>query len=112
MLENYNPIGFWRDTYRDGKPVESNGILLGQHKFSNLVEFKAALLLEKDRFTGALAKHLLTYALGRKLDYRDVLSVEAIVKATAKSEYRLRALLREVVLSDAFHGSKRKWVSK
>ena len=112
VLENYNPVGFWRDEYRDGKPVESNGVLLGQYAFSDVVEFKDALLQEKDRFTAALAKHLLTYALGRKMDYRDALAVEAIVKATAKSEYRLRALLREVVLSDAFHGSKRKLVSK
>ncbi|MFP6588128.1 MAG: DUF1588 domain-containing protein, partial [Pirellulaceae bacterium] len=112
VLENYNPVGFWRDEYRDGKPVESKGVLLGQHAFSNIVEFKDALLLEKDRFTSALAKHLLTYALGRRLDYRDVLAVEGIVRETAKSEYRLRALLREVVLSEAFSGSKRKLVTK
>ncbi len=112
VLENYNPVGFWRDEYSDGKPVESNGVLLGQHAFSNVVEFKDALLLEKDRFTSALAKHLLTYALGRKLDYRDVLAVEGIVRETAKSEYRLRALLREVVLSEAFNGGKRKLVTK
>jgi hypothetical protein len=112
VLENYNPVGFWRDEYSDGKPVESDGVLLGQHAFSNIVEFKDVLLLEKDRFTAALAKHLLTYALGRKLDYRDALAVEAIVRETAKSEYRLRALLREVVLSEAFSGSKRKLVTK
>jgi hypothetical protein len=92
--------------------VESKGVLLGQHAFSNIVEFKDALLLEKDRFTSALAKHLLTYALGRRLDYRDVLAVEGIVRETAKSEYRLRALLREVVLSEAFSGPKRKRVTK
>jgi hypothetical protein len=111
-LENYNPVGFWRDEYRDGKLVESKGVLLGQHAFSNIVEFKDALLFEKDRFTAALAKHLLTYALGRRLDYRDVLAVEGIVRETAKSEYRLRALLREVVLSEAFSGGKRKLVTK
>jgi hypothetical protein len=112
VLENYNPIGFWRDKYSDGKPVESAGVLLGQHAFSNVVEFKDALLLEKDRFTSALSKHLLTYALGRRLDYRDVFAVEGIVRETAKSEYRLRALLREVVLSEAFSGGKRKLVTK
>ena len=112
VLENYNPIGFWRDQYSDGKPVDASGVLLGQHVFSNVVEFKDALLLEKDRFTSALAKHLLTYALGRKLDYRDVLAVEGIVSRTAKSEYRLRALLREVVLSEAFNGTNRKLVTK
>ena len=112
VLENYNPVGFWRDEYSDGKPVESAGVLLGQHAFSNVVEFKDALLLEKDRFTSALAKHLLSYALGRRLDYRDVLAVEGIVRETAKSEYRFRSLLREVVLSEAFSGGKRKLVTK
>jgi hypothetical protein len=112
VLENYNPIGFWRDQYSDGKPVEASGVLLGQHVFSNVVEFKDALLLEKDRFTAALAKHLLTYALGRRLDYRDVLAIEGIVRRTAQSEYRLRALLREVVLSEAFSGTNRKLVTK
>jgi hypothetical protein len=112
VLENYNPVGFWRDEYSNGKPVDSNGVLLGQHAFTNVVEFKDALLLEKDRFTAALAKHLLTYALGRRIDYRDVLAVEGIVQGTAKSEYRMRALLREVVLSEAFSGGKRKLVTK
>lgn len=112
VLENYNPVGFWRDDYRNGKPVDAAGVLLGQHAFSNIVEFKDALLLEKDRFTSALAQHLLTYALGRRLDYRDILAVEGIVQATAKSEYRMRALLREVVLSEAFSGGKRKSVTK
>ena len=111
-MENYNPVGFWRDDYRNGKPVDAAGVLLGQHAFSNIVEFKDALLLEKDRFTSAFAQHLLTYALGRRLDYRDVLAVEGIVQATAKSEYRMRALLREVVLSEAFSGGKRKSVTK
>jgi len=102
-LENYDPVGMWRDTYRHGQAVDSSGTLLGKHEFTNVVEFKDAMLLEKDRFTKALAGHLMSYALGRKLGYSDAFVLDDIVTRTAAADYRFRSLIKSVVLSESFN---------
>ena len=52
-LENYDPIGVWRDKYENGRDVDMAGTLFRKHKFTDVVEFKDAILAEKDRFTRA-----------------------------------------------------------
>lgn len=106
-LENYDPVGRWRETYRSGLPVDSSGKLFNRHDFSHPVGFKDAILAEKERFARALAGHLLSYALGRKLAPADRPALDAIVANSAKENYRFRTMVREVLLSKSFtnHGS-------
>ena len=101
-LENYDPVGIWRDSYTNGREIDASGSLFRTRPFSNPVEFKDAILAEKDRFTKALAGHLLTFALARELTAADQLAVQEIADRTAAEGYRLHALLREVVLSRPF----------
>ena len=101
-LENYDPVGTWRDSYTNGREIDASGSLFRTRPFSNPVEFKDAILVEKDRFTKALAGHLLTFALARELTAADQLAVQEIADRTAAEGYRLHALLREVVLSRPF----------
>lgn len=101
-LENYSPAGTWRDTYRNGLPVDSSGVLFNKHKFSNPVEFKDAILAEKDRFHKAFAKHLLSYALSRKVVAGDTPALAKITETSAEDGYKLRTLIRQVVLSKPF----------
>jgi hypothetical protein len=100
-LENYDPVGRWRDTYEGELPIDPSG-KLNQRPFSNLEEFKDALLRDKDRFTRALAGHLLAYGLGREVSAADQPALDRIVKSTADEEYRIRALIRNVALSQPF----------
>jgi hypothetical protein len=101
-LENYGPTGIWRDRYTNGKEVDPSGMLFRQHPFTGVVEFKDAILIERERFTKALAGHLLEFALGREVGAVDSVAIDRVVKRAAESEFRMQTLIREVVLSDPF----------
>ena len=101
-LENYDAAGIWRDTYESGRTVDASGTLFGRHKFNDIVEFKDALLMGKDRFTRALASHLLSFALGREVGVEESRVLNHIVQETAAADYRFQALIKQVVLSEPF----------
>jgi hypothetical protein len=101
-LENYDVAGLWRDKYENGRTVDPSGTLFGRHKFGDIVEFKDALLTEKDRFTRAFASHLLSFAIGREVGVADSLALDQIVEESAAAEYRFKSLIRHVVLSEPF----------
>jgi len=101
-LENYSPIGQWRDAYQNGREVDVSGKLFGKHEFATVVEFKDAILREEPRFARAFAGHLLSFALARELVPSDELALDAIVNSTAGEDYRLKSLLKEVILSRPF----------
>ena len=79
-----------------------SGTLFRKHKFTNVVEFKDAILAEKDRFTRGFAGHLMAFGLGRELGVADGLALDEISKKTAEDGYRMQTLLREIVLSEPF----------
>ena len=101
-LENYNAVGIWRDTYSNGRAIDPHGTLFGRHPFRDVVELKAVLLAEKERFTQAFAEHLLSYALGRELRAQDAPALDQIVRATANEDYRFHTLIKQIVLSRPF----------
>ncbi|QDU02288.1 hypothetical protein V6x_19900 [Gimesia chilikensis] len=101
-LENYDAAGRWRKTYPNGRTVDASGKLLSKHEFANIIEFKDALLTEKDRFTRAFAAHLLAFALGREMGATDSFALEKIVTETAAADYRFQSLIKQIVLSRPF----------
>lgn len=101
-LENYDPIGVWRDKYENGRDVDMAGKLFQKHAFSDVIEFKDAMLAEKDRFTRALGGHLLSFALARELDAVDHFALDQIVVDCAADDYKIQTLLKQVVLSKPF----------
>ncbi|MDA1161522.1 MAG: DUF1592 domain-containing protein [Planctomycetota bacterium] len=101
-LENYDPIGVWRDKYENGRDVDMSGTLFRKHEFSNVVEFKDAILAEKDRFARGLAGHLLSFGLARELAASDQVALDAIAEATAADNYRIQTLLKQVMMSKPF----------
>ncbi|MBL6713968.1 MAG: DUF1588 domain-containing protein, partial [Pirellulales bacterium] len=101
-LENYDPVGAWRDTYTNEREVDATGSLFQTLTFSTPVEFKDAILAEKDRFTQALAGHLLAFALARELTPADQPAIRRIARRAAKDGYHMQTLLREVILSTPF----------
>ncbi len=101
-LENYGPTGVWRDAYDNGREVDSAGVLFGRHEFDSIVEFKDAILAEKDRFARAFAGHLLAFALGRAVDASDGPALDRIVRESAAEGYRLQHMILQIVLSEPF----------
>jgi hypothetical protein len=101
-LENFDPVGRWRADYESGLRVDSEGVLFRRHEFGNVVEFKDAILKEKERFVRALGGHLLTFALGRELAPSDSPALDEIAKKVSTQEYRMKALIKAVVQSEPF----------
>jgi len=103
-LENYDPIGKWRDRYDNGREIDVSGQLFRRHEFSDIVGFKDAILAEKDRFVRGFAGHLLSFALARELGPQDQSDLDRIAAATIADDYRIQTLVREVVFSKPFLG--------
>ena len=101
-LENFDPVGRWRNHYENGRKVDASGVLFRKHSFNNVVEFKDAILSEKNRFTRAFAGHMLSYALGRGLTPVDAYALDGITAKTIADGFRLQTLLHEVVQSAPF----------
>jgi hypothetical protein len=101
-LENYDAVGRWRSTYKNGRSVNASGKLFHQYDFANITEFKEAILKEDATFVKAFAKHLLSFALGRRLTPWDTVDVEGIVATTAGDGYKIQGVIEGVVMSPAF----------
>ena len=101
-LENYGATGIWRDKYKNGRAIDPSGVLFRTHKFRDIVEFKDAILAEKKRFAKAFTKHLMSFALGRETVAIDSPALNSIVEKTAQSEFKIRDLIKQVVLSEPF----------
>src|SRR5690606_1662627 len=78
-LENYDGIGRWREK-EGGSKVDASGKLPGGETFNGPDELRKLLVARKDQFVECLAEKLLTYALGRGLEYYDQCAVDKIVK--------------------------------
>lgn len=101
-LENYGPTGLWRERYDNGRIVDTAGELFRKHAFNDIVEFKDAILAEKDRFTRAFAAHVLSFALGRELDIADSPALDQITQATVDDHFRMHTLIKQVAVSEPF----------
>ncbi|MCH8043295.1 MAG: DUF1588 domain-containing protein [Planctomycetes bacterium] len=105
-LENFGVTGRWRDKYENGRDVDSSGKLLRKHEFDGVVKFKEALVKENRRFAKAFSGHLLRFALSRELTAVDSITLDEIVAKTEKDGFKLKAIIREVMLSETFRGPR------
>ena len=102
-LENYNPIGGWRDTYGRQKPaVDASDIMADGTPFNGLLDFKKILMEKKDLFARCLTEKMLTYATGRTLEATDRPEVDRIVNQLKSRGYGLKDLVRLVATSEPF----------
>lgn len=100
-LENFDPIGRWR-TQISGQPVDSAGKLTTGETFSGPIELKQLLLKRKDDFTRTLASKMLSYALGRGLEFYDEPAVAVITADLAKNDYKSTEMIAAIAKSYPF----------
>lgn len=100
-FENFDAIGAFR-TKDGGFDIDPSGVLPDGKKFQGPAELKAILKGKKELFVGCLIEKMLTYALGRGLEYYDKCAVDAIHTAMTKNEYRFSTLVVEIVKSEPF----------
>jgi mono/diheme cytochrome c family protein len=101
-LENFNAVGQWRDLEVDGQAVDSTGALPGAREFDGVAGLEDALLARPELFATALTENLLTFALGRGVEYYDAPAVRKIVRDAEKDGYRFSSLILGIVKSVPF----------
>jgi hypothetical protein len=101
-LENFNALGAWRDTEHD-QPIDASGTLLTGEEFEGIRDLKRILKTERRLdFYRCLTEKLLTYALGRGLEYYDEHTVDQIVQQLDREQGKFSALLMGIVESSPF----------
>jgi hypothetical protein len=112
-LDNFDAIGKWRNDESvmswdlDGVkitsvPIDASGRLPDGTKFKGVVELRKILLSNPEQFATTLTEKLLTYSLGRGVEYYDQPSIRKIVRGSASSNYRWSALIQGIVKSSPF----------
>jgi hypothetical protein len=101
-LENFDAIGAWRD--KDGPfAIDASGQLPSGEHFSGAPELREMLMKQKRaQFVTCLTKKMLTYALGRGLEYYDRCAVQQITSALPGQGYRFSTLVLDIVKSAPF----------
>ena len=100
-LENYDLVGKWREV-DDGVPVNAAGRLVDGTTLDGPASLRQALLARRDAFVETTTEKLLTYALGRRLEFFDMPAVRAIVRDAAMIGNRFSSLVTGVVKSAPF----------
>ena len=100
-LENYDGIGAWRTT-EDGAPIDVSSTLPDGSRFAGPAGLRDVLLAAEERFVETVTEKLLTYALGRGVEYHDAPAVRGIARGAAAGGYRWSSMILGVVESTPF----------
>lgn len=100
-LENFDAVGRWRDL-DEGESVDASGALPGGEDFTGVDGLEQALLERPELFVRALTEKLMTYALGRGVEYGDAPSIRRIVADARDKDYRFSSLIVGIVQSTPF----------
>jgi hypothetical protein len=102
-FQNFDAAGRWQtmDRYKH-EPIDATATLPGGFKVDGPIGVRQFVLRDPSRFVTALTSKLMTYALGRTLDYRDMPQVRRIVAASAKDDYRFASIVMGIVSSPQF----------
>ncbi len=102
-LENFDAVGRWRDRDRmAGTTIDASGVLPDGTKISGVDDLRKALAADPQQFVQTITIKLMTYGLGRGIDYQDMPTVRGIVRASAKQDYRFKDLIMDIVTSTPF----------
>jgi hypothetical protein len=100
-LENFDAIGRWR-TKDDGSIIDPSGTLFNGAKVDGIVALRNAITSRPETFVGVMTEKMLTYALGRGVEYYDMPSVRKVVKDASAQNFRFSSLVLGVVNSTPF----------
>jgi mono/diheme cytochrome c family protein len=100
-LENFDAVGGWR-TLDEGEPIDARGVLADGTKLDGVASLRALTVRYSDQFARVVAEKLLTYALGRGVEYQDMPLVRTIVRDASGQQYKFSALVSSIVKSPAF----------
>jgi hypothetical protein len=106
-LENFDAIGEWRSADRwAGTPIDAAGKLVDGTPLSGPVDLRTTLTRRSDQFVQTLTEKLMTYGLGRRVEYYDMPAVRQIVRDAARDNYRFSSIVMGIVKSAPFQMRK------
>ncbi|HEV3332820.1 MAG TPA: DUF1592 domain-containing protein [Bryobacteraceae bacterium] len=102
-MENFDAIGEWRTTDREAKAaIDARTVLPNGVPINGPVELRQQLVDRPAMFATAFTEKLMMYALNRELEYFDMLQIRAVVRATAKDDYKFSSIVLGIVNTNAF----------
>ena len=102
-LENFTAVGQYRTHDQETlTAIDSSGLLPDGTAIKGPGDLRRALVARPDRFVETFTENLLTYALGRSLEYSDMPAVRSIVRGAQKDDFRFESIVLSIISSDAF----------
>jgi cytochrome c5 len=103
-LENFDAVGTWR-TQDGDSPIDASGTLVDGTKIDGVASLRASLVSRSDQFARVVTEKMLTYALGRGVEYQDMPVVRSIVRESAPGKYKFTSIVLGVVKSAPFQSN-------
>src|SRR5579885_99727 len=100
-LENFDAVGSWR-THDGESPIDATGVLVDGTKVDGVASLREWVMSRSDQFVRVVTEKMLTYALGRGVEYQDMPMLRAIVRDAAPGKYRFSSIILGIVKSAAF----------
>jgi cytochrome c5 len=101
-LDNFDAVGRWRTLAESGQPIDPSGVLPDGTKFDGIVGLREYLLERPYMFLHTMTEKLLTYSLGRSLEFYDSSVVRGVLRDAAREDYRFSSLIQGIVESTPF----------
>jgi hypothetical protein len=100
-MENFDAVGQWRTT-EVGSPIDSVGVVTDGTRVDGIKGLRELSVRKREMFTEVVIEKLLTYAIGRGLEYDDMPLIRSLSRSAAKDDFRFSSLIMGVVQSPAF----------
>jgi uncharacterized protein DUF1592/uncharacterized protein DUF1588/uncharacterized protein DUF1585/uncharacterized protein DUF1587/uncharacterized protein DUF1595 len=100
-MENFDAVGRWR-TVENGVAIDADGGMADGTKFTGVAGLRKALLDRPEIFVGTVSEKLMTYALGRGVEYYDAPAIRSIVREAQANDYRFSSLVLGIAASAPF----------
>jgi hypothetical protein len=100
-LESFDGVGRWRNT-EEGAAIDTSGTLFNGAKVDGIVGLRKNLVAQPEIFVGVMTEKMLTYALGRGLEYYDMPAVRAVVREGRSRDFRFSSIVMGIVRSAPF----------
>ena len=100
-LEPFDAVGHWR-TLDGTRPIDAHSQLYDGSPVDGPAGVRAFLLRHQDQYLRNVTQALMTYALGRGIDYGDMPMVRRVLHTAARDDYRFRTLIETIAMSDLF----------
>ena len=102
VMENFDAIGRIRNVNSDHPPIDTSGNLPGSKPLNGVIGLRNMLVQNPEAFVGTMSEKLLTYALGRGLEYYDAPAIRSITKEAAANDYSFGSIILALVKSTPF----------